>query len=195
MKDSHSPLEGEAFAALQRNDGAHALKLFKKRAELGSDIACLIIGNIYFHGQGGIESSPSAAKPWYEKALNSRIKEVCQRAAMKLGYMYQGGFGVEIDNQKAFAYYKQLEGSDIPQGLTLLGVMYDYGTGIKKDEKKAMKLYCRAAKLGHVFGLKNLGILKVKRGNPLGFILWFAAIVIGLTIGIISPDSYRIKIT
>jgi TPR repeat protein len=195
MKESRQTVtEEDAFEALENGDGKRAIELFQTRAAMGSDIASYVIGDIYLHGQVGVSQDPVAARESFERAHGSHAKKLKQRSALKLGYIYERGVGVPVDNKKAFTYYEELDESDVPQGLTLLGVMYALGKGTDKDTDKAMELYHRAAKLGHIYGLKNMGLLKIKKGNPLGFFFWASAVLQGIFLGIFRPGSRRIKI-
>lgn len=188
----------EALAALKRQDGKKALELFEQLAAQDSKLACYCIGDIYLHGQGGIAHNPVEAKKWYECAFTSSLSKLSQYAALKLGYIYEAGYdnancyGKAIDNEKAFLYYKRLEGSDIPIGLLRLGIMYELGKGVRKDLEKAMSLYQQAAGR-HVVARKCLASMKVRNGEIVSsYLLWGRAILEAFFLMLFKPNSPRL---
>lgn len=196
----NGPHEKEAFAVLKRGNGARALELFKEMAALGSPVACLCIGDIYFYGIAGVQQDPNESKKWYRHAVDSSVPIVSQSAALKLGYICEAGydetnkFGAKIDNEKAFAYYKRLEDSDNAIGLLRLGIMYELGKGTAPDPGKARALYRRAA-WRHVVALKNLASLKVRSGETFsGYLLWVAAIIEAIFFSLFKRTSRRIAV-
>jgi hypothetical protein len=66
-------------------------------------------------------------------------------AQVKLGAMYQRGFGVPVDDSIAFSWYQKAAIQDDPEGEIALGLMYQHGLGTQKDEVKAAEWFRRAA--------------------------------------------------
>ena len=48
-----------------------------------------------------------------------------------LGYMYQHGIGVDQDDDKAIALYREAAETGLASAQYILGVSYDYGIGIR----------------------------------------------------------------
>lgn len=86
------------------------------------------------------ERDYSAAKAWCEKAVNNKYIE----AYALLGYLYEFGFGTEININKSKKLY--LEGSKLgePNAKLNLANLYYFGKLGNKDFAKAFKLYREA---------------------------------------------------
>ncbi|MFB9886797.1 tetratricopeptide repeat protein [Balneatrix alpica] len=104
-----------------------------------------------------------------------------------LGQLYENGWGVNADLEKAKSYYQNATIQGHPQALTALrslknqeyleelkqvqpqaeagdakaqnrlGKMYEFGQGVERDPAKALHWYTQAANQGYAEGLLNLG--------------------------------------
>lgn len=67
----------------------------------------------------------------------------------QLGLLYQHGFGVKRDINKAVKYYQDASNNDGVGGLIDLGLLYERGLGVPQSYEKAVELYKRAYQLGY----------------------------------------------
>ena len=81
-------------------NGAEAVKWYRKAAELGLAIAQYNLGGIYAKGQGVPENDAEAVK-WYRKAAVQGNAP----AQNDLGTMYASGEGVPEDYVKAYTWF------------------------------------------------------------------------------------------
>jgi len=151
----------------------------------------LALGYIYERGGQGVNRDFVAARHWFERAL---VEANSVEAALALGRYYYFGLGVCVDFRKAYLYYSKLEGDQHPVALYRLGIMSEKGKGTLQDVARARNLYQRAAKKGHIYGLKNWAVLEIKRGNiPVGLALWGVAIIRGTWLHMTNPSDARLK--
>ena len=61
-----------------------------------------------------------------------------------LGFLYQAGKGVELNNSKAAEYYaKACDGGDA-NGCQLLGFLYSNGQGVEQNNQKSLEFLSKA---------------------------------------------------
>lgn len=82
------------------------------------------------------------ARELYEKATEYG----CDFAYINLGNIYERGFGVEQDFEKAFHFYKKAQSKNIKEAYNRLGNLYFNGLYVEKDPKLAFKYYKIASK-------------------------------------------------
>ena len=106
-----------------RYEPEYAKKMLKLGAEIGSSIACSIIGDQYFFGTDGLSVDKKQAAEWYEKAAEKENGH----ALYQLGRMYEDGDGVISDYGHAVDLYcRSAETGDVKG-------CYEYGfTSLKK---------------------------------------------------------------
>ena len=92
------PLE-DAWTAYKRGDFATALQLWRPRAELGSEVAQVNLGFMYYNGQGVPQDDGEAAK-WYRLAA----EQGNANAQSNLASMYYIGQGVPQDYVQAYMW-------------------------------------------------------------------------------------------
>jgi TPR repeat protein len=102
--------------------------------------------------------------------------------------------GGVVDFEKAYFYYSKLESDRHPIALYRLGIMSETGNGTSRDVERARTLYRYAAERKNIYACKNWGVLEVKRGNPLGLVLWASAFVQGTLLSLIKPHDARLRI-
>ncbi|MHB8404392.1 MAG: tetratricopeptide repeat protein [Gammaproteobacteria bacterium] len=191
MSDHSEPQLKEASDALLRGDYASAKNLFEVLAANGSKGALLGLATIYERGGNGVPKDFIKARYWYERALTDAKSVV---AALTLGNYYFHGFGVPVDDHKAYFYYSKLENTQEPVALLRLGILYETGRGVEQNIDKARDFYRRATRLGNIFALKNWGVLEIKYGNRiLGILLWTWARLIGTPLAFINPDHKKLR--
>lgn len=67
----------------------------------------------------------------------------------ELGAIYDYGYRVRRDVQKAVEWYAKAAHQGHAQAQHNLGVMYHKGTGVRQDYQKAVEWYTKAAHQGH----------------------------------------------
>jgi len=133
------------------NDFEQALVCFEKAA-LSNDNALIILGNLYFFGQGVHQDYKKAFE--YYRVLSEHVNVI---GFSSLGNMYFYGYGVTKDYQQAFRFYHLAADLKDPVGLNCLGNMYYYGYAVEQDFCEAFSCYLDSAKLGDVCGQNSVG--------------------------------------
>ena len=80
-------------------------------------------------------------------------------ALYHLGRMYDNGYGVEKNGEKALELYQQAAEKDNDKAALKIGNAYYTGKGKDKDYKEAMKWYTAAAKKGNYSAQYNIGLM------------------------------------
>jgi TPR repeat protein len=120
------------------------------------------LADIYYTGFGTIECN----LPWAAEYYFIAAKENCVPAQVKLAKQYFYGWGVEVDDSKAFYWFKQaaLAGEVVAEYYT--GFCYEQGRGVSESLEAALHWYTKSAlkgdldaqfKLAYSFLTGNLG--------------------------------------
>ena len=122
-------------------DYEKALMLFEFAANNGRKDVYYNIGEVY-----RLKGMWDEAIENYEKAL----QEGCLYAALPLGVFYEKGYGVEVNEEKAFELYSLAYSDDDPEpnSAYFLGSMYYLGKGTEESDAKAFPLFKEAADQG-----------------------------------------------
>lgn len=75
------------------------------------------------------------------------------------GLMYQYGFNVKQNEEKAIKLFHQSAGQGYAHSQFSLGAIYEKGIGVIKDEVEAVKWYCLAAKQNNIGSQLNLSVM------------------------------------
>ena len=98
---------------------------------------------------------------------------------------------------KARALFEAGSIRDYPPAMYMLGRMYWLGIGVKRDVHMARDFFERAASLGHVFSMRNLGVLLIKEGQGAliirGSALFLKAIFVAVSLMIKDPYSDKLR--
>ena len=70
--------------------------------------------------------------------------------------MYRDGDGVDVDHQKAWAWFEKAAAQDYPDAVGTLGMMYFEGKGVTPSWRRAREYYERAIELGNSTAMKNM---------------------------------------
>ena len=102
------------------------------------------LGHLYEHGLGLTKPDYEQALVWLSRAvsLNNSL------AMLRLGYMYEKGWGLGQNYVEARHWYEKAAEAGIPTAMIGLGGFYRDGHGVQKDALKARELYQKAAKAG-----------------------------------------------
>jgi TPR repeat protein len=159
------------------------VELFEEAAEEGSTSAWMLLGRIYFMGEGVPKNLKKALRSF------SRAAELGEPAGVYMaGLFYLGGLGVEKDETKGNQLLKQAADADYPNALIYYSVMYETGKTVPKDREMALYYSRRAAQTmeeagiaGHIYNLMRTtsnnenqkeiyewSLILAKDGSPLG---------------------------
>ena len=161
-----------------------ARPLLEHYAEQGSDLAMMLLGDMYQSGYGVEKNYDKALKLFSTPAENGNVyAQTCigsvhynrryysqslkwyRKAAEQgyayaqnnLGLMYVNGDGVEQDYKKAFEWWQKAAEQGHAGAQNNLGVMYANGYRVARDYKKAVDWYSKAAEQGYTTAQFNLG--------------------------------------
>lgn len=80
-------------------------------------------------------------------------------ALYQQGVLYENGFGVQKNQQKAFKLYERAAGRSVPEAQFAIAQMYSEGRGTEKNLKKAFIYTKRAAEKDLAAAQFNLGVM------------------------------------
>lgn len=109
---------------------------YRKAAEQGNGEAKMKLAAFYFK-----TSDYSQARPWCEAAA----KEKFPGSYHCLGYLYQRGYGVDLNLKKAFSLYEQGAQAGDVACMQALARMYENGEGTKPDRVEAFMWFLNPA--------------------------------------------------
>jgi uncharacterized protein len=104
------------------------LMWFRKAAEQGQSDAQVMLGNMYFAGQG-IPQDYVQALMWVRKAAEQGQSD----AQVMLGSMYENGRGVPQDYVQAATWFRKAAEQGKAIAYLSLGLMYAAGRGVPQD--------------------------------------------------------------
>jgi TPR repeat protein/serine/threonine protein kinase len=119
-------------------------------AEQGNASAELLLGSMYFDGEG-VERNYAEAFAWYQRAASDGLAE----AENNLGASYLNGWGVEKDSRAAMVWFHKAAMQDSPAAEYNLGVMYFED----KRYDLALPWFLGAGGQGHARAQSNLGFM------------------------------------
>jgi TPR repeat protein len=128
-----------------------AIYWYKLGAEFGDEFSYAELGSAYLFGKG-VNKDTTNAVLWYMKALEAKDKLVRSVAASWLGTIYENGFGILSDFDKAISFYN--EAIEIDGNISAaynLANMYLQGLGVEVNYRKAVELM----RISHNKGRKN----------------------------------------
>lgn len=135
-------------------DGAEAVKWYRKGAERGFAGAMFALGSMYQYGDAVIRDDVEALK-WYRKGAEQEYST----AMVALGYMYDDGKGVTRDDVEAVKWYRKAADKGDSYGMHGLARMYDKGEGVAEDNTEAFKWFRKAADKGNKYAMNNLAAM------------------------------------
>lgn len=78
-------------------------------------------------------------------------------AKYRLAKLYEKGFGVPLDSEKALALFMESAAEEYPAAVNDLGYFHYFGElGVAKDAEAALQLFRKAAELGHTEAMFNV---------------------------------------
>ena len=174
----------KAQAFSDKGSKTTALKYYLKAAEAGIVPAMVACGNLYLDGKDGIKKNVSKAMEWFQKAASAGnltamnnigyVYETLENyeeslnwykkaadlgnitAMMNLAGVYENNFN---DKKSARQWIKKAESCKDLYSIKELAHYYSEADAIKNNIQKAIKFYEKAAKMGDVDSLSELGDL------------------------------------
>ena len=124
------------------------VELFEEAADEGSTSAWMMLGRIYFLGEGVPKNLKKAFRSY------SRAAELGEPAGMYMaGLAYLGGLGVEKDEARGNQLLKQAADTDYPYALLYYSGMYEFGNSVPKDRETSLYYSRRAAQTMEEYGI------------------------------------------
>ena len=119
----------------------NALKYYQKSYDLGNAHARAMLGKIYMFGLANQEQNTTKGIEF----LGDAIAKGSIDAMATLGYAYQNGIGVEVNDRKAFFYIKMAADQKHLESINNLGMLYLTGKGTLIDTELGLKYLTIAA--------------------------------------------------
>ncbi|MBI3416473.1 MAG: SEL1-like repeat protein [Verrucomicrobia bacterium] len=142
-----------AFGATGGGSKTEAAEWFRKAAENGHPGAQVMLGTLYFNGEGVTKDAVEAVK-WFRQAAEQDHAE----AQFNFGYCYTNGEGVSKDEIEAVKWFHKAAEQNHAEAQYSLGVCYANGNGVTKDLVEAVNWYRKAADQNCAEAQFHLGI-------------------------------------
>ncbi len=145
--------------SLVEDDPKAAADFYQQAADRGQPRAMIALGNLYFRGRG-VPYDPAQVAYWYQKASDRGSS----RAKVLLAECYRDGKGgVKRDPTRAFDLLNEALAIEPGNAIAIgeLAGCYDKGLGTAPDARRAFELYKKAADLGNLNALSNLGVFYI----------------------------------
>jgi TPR repeat protein len=135
-------------------DPQRGLQLMRESANAGDTAAIYEVGEVYYHGRGGIAEDAHEAVRWYRRGAESGHAA----SQWSLGVCLEDGFGVEADESAAVGWYRKAAEGGSSDAMVSLGHCLSEGRGVRQDPVEAAKWYLRAAEQGEVVAMREYGL-------------------------------------
>jgi len=116
--------------------------------------------------QAGAEIYARGAKAWQEGDAASALvfylqadRQNIARAQKSLAFIFETGYGVVRDIEKATEYYKKAVRNGLVGPATSIGHLHYFGIGVSRDVNEAAKWYEMDASRGYRPAIRDLGLL------------------------------------
>lgn len=146
------------YGDLVEQDCAEAIKWYEKAAEKGNTYDLAVC---YYEGKG-VERDYGKAMELFLQSLTSGVSNMstgANKAFLKIGYMYEKGWGVGQDYVTALDWYLKGARDGDPTCMRNAAIYYQYGWGTEKNWARAAELYEQAAIHGSATSYGDLGRL------------------------------------
>lgn len=165
-----------AVRALDNNDFAGSLFLFKRLAQEGDHVALGVIGKIYDVGGNGVVRSTDKAIHWYLQAIEKM--DSCF-AHLELAKLYLREKRSIQELQYARYHFEILDDHNGHSGaLYHLGFIYEKGLGVEKNTERALEYYRRSENKGHLTASIKLMLIEIKKKPELFKLLKLIVLVV-----------------
>lgn len=170
----------------RKGERSEALKYLKRSALLGNPQANILLGLMYYRGEGVIKDKEQAKRYmieasrkdrkfshhnlgvilWHENNVKAAVSklEIAAEEGLSVSQHLLGGFylkgeKVEKDISKSIYYLKKASDNKQSRASYLLGMIYLKEQYSNVNKKLAEKYFKTAAELGHVRGMYNLATM------------------------------------
>lgn len=153
QKPTTFPSEPSALSTKEQTLNQQILEKLKASAEAGFPWAayCYTLFHLRYEDQD-LELYKEM-KPWLEQAYKGGIVN----AAADLGWIYQWGIGVEVDESKAIQLYEEAARANVAKGFRRFGQVYVSEFGVKKDDERAFQWFHHGARFGDTPSMAMVG--------------------------------------
>lgn len=179
---------GEAEAAYRSGQHLVAFALYASLGSQGHVESQVMAAWMTLNGMG-VARDPESAMRWFEKAA---------ALGSAHGNFYLARYLTSLGrHQEAHSHYARAAQTGHLPSIFWMGHSAARGKGTRADPAEAYRYLTLAAKRGHVWALRELGLLDMKGGRgfaarPLGVVEFLVALVAGLVLGMINKDSERL---
>lgn len=144
-------------------DASKAEDYYLKAADLNDDVAIDRLALLYLLQDGTEVENDDTKNSIKTVQLFQRVADKGNPKAMYvLSLLYQNGFYVKTDNDKAIEYLKKSAALNYPEAEYSLAYLYLAGISVEKDYKKGVELMTKAASNGYPDAQNNIGMLYLK---------------------------------
>lgn len=113
-----------------------SLDYFVSSFDLGKHHTCRALGDLYLQGAfNDGKQNVDRAIEWYLRGVDKQVLPCIE----VLGDCYYFGFGVDIDYELAFDFYKTAAKKGSANAAFMLGTMYSNGQSVKMNYREALK--------------------------------------------------------
>eukprot|EP01129_Flabellula_baltica_P006307 TRINITY_DN2348_c0_g1_i3.p1 TRINITY_DN2348_c0_g1~~TRINITY_DN2348_c0_g1_i3.p1 ORF type:complete len:389 (+),score=61.23 TRINITY_DN2348_c0_g1_i3:842-2008(+) len=133
------------------------LTLVEEGSERNCGVSKFFLGRLYYMGLG-VRCNAHLANELIKDAIPLLENTSDRLADFTLGFIYDEGFTVDVDFEKAIYYYEKAYSAGCIYSANCLGLCYLYETGVEKDLEKAKQYFREASDAQFVYGPVNLGI-------------------------------------
>ena len=116
--------------AYKAGDYQTAMLEWRPLAEQGYAPAQFGLGQLYYHGRGGVLQDYAQALMWYQRTANQGLVH----GQNGLGIMYAQGIGVRQDYAESLKWYSLAAKQGSTMAQERLGMMYARGQGIVRND-------------------------------------------------------------
>jgi TPR repeat protein len=148
---------------------------FRKAAEAGDPVGCLLYGLSLRHGWGcrkdvdkslifleqAAKGASEAVQATMQRSAGKNLSAELAVAMFEVGMSYHNGWGVATDKKRAIEYFELASAWGDADAMVVLGDLYLRGEGCKKDKRKAAQIL-RAAEAKGRRDVGNSWIYKTK---------------------------------
>ena len=139
-----------------RKDAAQSLELARESSGRGSRCGQHTLGDLHYHGAGGLAEDHAQAVALYRLAAAQGLDE----AQYWLGYMYHYGCGVAQDRAEALRWFQLAAAQGHPEALYFVAAFHERGWGVAADVAEAIRWYRRAQAAGFTAAASALKSLR-----------------------------------
>jgi len=141
---------------------------YKLRSRLQSvifSVFLMLAGSSYASEIVKSETIDSERKPTDIADNRSVVLKANALIQLQIGLLYEGGIGFPQNSVFARYWFEKAAEQNNADALFYLGEFYMDGTGVLQDVKKGKELYQKAAELGSLHAMNNLGLLAKQAGK------------------------------